>query len=88
MDGSVTGRESADDILQAMVSYVVEISEGKLRDADIDRGVDIFDYGYVDSLTVVQLLDFIEERWGVNVPETQTVGRLNTLKALAEFIAS
>jgi len=79
---------SANDTLGAIVSYLVESSQNQLRATEIDTGVDIFEYGYVDSLRVTKLFEFIEERWGVVVPEVEIVGRLNNLKALAEFIDS
>lgn len=79
---------NADQTLQAIVSFLVEHSENKLSVGDIDPDADVFEYGYVDSLRVAMLFDFIEDRWGVVVPEVEIVGRLNTLKALAEFVAS
>ena len=79
---------NADQTLQAIVSFLVEHSENKLSVGDIDPDAGVFEYGYVDSLRVAMLFDFIEDRWGVVVPEVEIVGRLNTLKALAEFVAS
>ena len=67
---------------------MAEHSENKLSVVDIDPDADAFEYRYVDSLRVAMLFDFIEDRWGVAVPEVDIVGRLNTPKALAEFVAS
>ena len=87
LTGAASARgANASDTLQAIVSYLVETSESRLRVTDIDTDVDIFEYGYVDSLRVTKLFEFVEQRWGVVVPEAEIVGRLNTLKALAEFI--
>ena len=83
-----TNEAAPGETLEAIVSYVVELSENRLRAAEIDAEGDIFEYGYVDSLRVTQLFEFIEQRWSVVVPEAEIVGRLNTLKALAEFIDS
>ena len=87
-DAGSTSGANPDTTLQAIIAFLVENSENKLRVADIDTDVDIFEYGYVDSLQVTKLFDFVEERWSVVVPEVEIVGRLNTLKALADFIDS
>jgi acyl carrier protein len=47
----------------------------------------VFDAGYVDSMNSLTLLDFIEERYGVEVPEVDLVGGLSTVAALAEYVA-
>lgn len=83
-----TSEANSGDTLQTIVSYLVENSESRLRVTDIDTEADIFEYGYVDSLGVTNLFAFVEQRWGIVVPEAEIVGNLNTLKALAEFIDS
>ncbi|MEW6270855.1 MAG: acyl carrier protein [Thermodesulfobacteriota bacterium] len=67
---------------------VLEISDGKLREDEIDPQAPLFDFGYVDSLSSVHLIETIRASYGVDVAEVDLVGRLNTLDALARHIAS
>jgi acyl carrier protein len=68
-------------------AFFAERSGGELTAEAIDPAAHIFDAGYVDSMNSLTLLDFIEERYGVTVPEVDLIGGLSTLSALAEFVA-
>ncbi len=46
----------------------------------------MLDAGYLDSMNSLSLLDFIEDRWGIVVPEVELVGRLATLEALVDYV--
>ena len=87
-DAHASRAASADGaaIAAALKDQVVALSNGKLGD-DIDLGAPLFDYGYVDSLSSVSLIEMIRERYDVDVSEIDLVGRLNTLDALARFVA-
>lgn len=76
------------DILGLLTERVVVLSGGRLRAAELDPRARLLDRGWLDSITLVQLLVFVEERWAVRVPEARVAGRLGTLAALAEHIAS
>ncbi|HEY8516463.1 MAG TPA: acyl carrier protein [Candidatus Binatia bacterium] len=67
---------------------ILEISDGKLREDEIDPQAPLFDFGYVDSLSSVRLLETIRATWGVEVAEVDLVGRLGTIEALARHIAA
>ena len=53
------------DLVEALCALLVEVSEGKLKPGEIDASVNLFDFGYVDSLSGVMFLVRIEEQWGV-----------------------
>ncbi len=38
-------------------------------DPGFDRSVDLFSQGYVDSVGVVELLEFLQEDFGVEIPD-------------------
>ena len=40
-------------------------------DPRFDRNVDLYESGYVDSVGVVELLAFIGEEFGVDIPESE-----------------
>jgi len=74
------------ELVHVLRRRVAEISDRGVAFDDIDPTVSILDYGYVDSVSSVRLLGFIEERYGVDVPETELVGRANSIEGLAEYI--
>ena len=75
-----------DDWVEALRALLVEVSEGKLSAGDVDPSANLFDFGYVDSLSGVMFLARIEEQWGVHVEDFDLVERLNTLEALAAHL--
>lgn len=76
----------ARDVLADLEATVIQLSESKLAPGDLDPNGHMFDFGYVDSLSAVNLLGHIEERYGVSVPDVELVGRLSSLQALADHI--
>lgn len=77
------GAARADDLVEELRALLVEVSDGKLRAGDIDPSANLFDFGYVDSLSGVMFLARIEEQWGVHIEDFDLVERLNTLEAVA-----
>lgn len=84
---TVNGTAAA-DLLEGLRAILAEVSEGKLKARDIDPAANLFDYGYVDSLSGVMFLARIEETWGVQIEDFDLVKRLNTLQAVAEFVSA
>ena len=70
-----------------LVDVLVRAIEGKFQHAEIDTAVNFFDYGYVDSLTAVVFLAEIEQRYGVEIDDVAVVERLNSVDALAAYVA-
>lgn len=77
---------TTDDLVGGLVSLLVEVSDGKLQAGDIDPAANLFDFGYVDSLSGVMFLARIEEQWGVHIEDFDLVERLNTLEAVAAHL--
>ena len=75
-----------DDLVGSLVSLMVEASDGKLQAGDVDPAANLFDFGYVDSLSGVMFLARIEEEWGVHIEDFDLVERLNTLEAVAAHL--
>ena len=75
-----------DDLVGELVALLVEVTEGKLQMGDIDAAANLFDFGYVDSLSGVMFLARIEEQWGVHIDDFDLVERLNTLEAVAAHL--
>lgn len=74
------------DLVESLRALLVEVSAGKLSARDIDPSANLFDFGYVDSLSGVMFLARIEEQWGVHVDDLDLVERLNTLESVAAHV--
>lgn len=77
---------SVDSIVDELRQKVAELSEGKLTADGIDPAGHLFDYGYVDSLTAVVFMAYVEERWGVAIEDVELLEKLNTVRAIAERV--
>jgi acyl carrier protein len=76
------------EVLNDLRKRIVALSEGKLRAEEIDAQGNIFDYGYVDSLSVVSFLAQIEDDYGTRIPDLELIDRLSTLDAIAAHISA
>lgn len=82
--------ESADapgTLRDELLELLVAAGEGKFEADEVDPTANLFDYGYVDSLSGVVFLAEIEERYGVEIDDMEVVERLNTLDVLAAHVA-
>lgn len=77
------GGLSPKQVVDLLRRDLVEISEGKLAESDVEPGGHLFDYGYLDSLTAVTFLARIEQRFGVVIEDLDLLETLTTLDAIA-----
>jgi len=85
--GDTTGGAAAGaGLVEELRKLLAELSEGRLAAAEIDPAANLFDFGYVDSLSGVMFLARIEEQWGVHIDDFDLVERLNTLDAVAAHV--
>lgn len=77
---------TVESLREELRALLVEVSDGKLQGGDIDPAANIFDFGYVDSLSGVMFLARIEEEWGVQIDDFELVETLNTLDAVTAHI--
>ena len=80
--------EAQADILLALKEGLAAVSAGGLAIESIDTRADLLESGYVDSLSVADFLVGVENLYGVSVAPWEVGGRLNTLEALADYIAA
>jgi acyl carrier protein len=57
------------DVQQRVERFIREQFMVQNGDSRFDRTVDLYENGYVDSIGVVELLAFIQEEFGVEIPE-------------------
>jgi acyl carrier protein len=56
-------------------------------DPGFDREVDLFEYGYVDSVGVVELIGFIQEEFSVEVPDDDLLaGDFSSIAGIARIV--
>ena len=79
---------SCAEVESSLRGFFAERSGGELTPDAIDPSVHLFNAGYVDSMSSLTLLDFIDERYGVTVQEVDLVGPLCTLSGLAAYVAA
>ena len=77
---------AAENLVEELRALLVEVSDGKLGAQHIDPAANLFDFGYVDSLSGVMFLARIEEQWGVHIEDFDLVERLTTLAAVADHL--
>ena len=84
---ATTPAESREAVEHALVKQIVKQSENKLTHDAIDPDADMCDRGYLDSLTYVAFLVFVEETYGVRIRDHElTVGKLRTVSAVADRV--
>ncbi len=82
------GRVEEESCVLALGERIAALSRGRLHPQELDPDAHLLDQGYLDSLSYVEFLLCVERDWGVSVPETQFIGRLHTLRALAQHLAA
>ena len=57
-------------------------------DPDFTEDVHLFDYGYIDSFGAVELTSFVQDRFGIQVKDTDLIAYpMNTIREIATFVA-
>jgi len=75
--------EKIDRIRQFVKSNLVVLDEEPVLN-DNDK---IFELGYVDSFFAVQLVDFIEEQFGINVEDSDLdIVNFSSIQRISEFV--
>ncbi len=74
------------DVLTRLTALVVEISKGELTDSAIDVNANLYDQGYVDSLSLSDLLLRVEKIYLVRIEDWQVGGSLDTLSRIADYV--
>jgi acyl carrier protein len=64
--------------------------QAKVDDKDVDFSptIDLFDYGYLDSFAVVEMIEMVQERWGIDMTNTDFHGQnIRSIATIARYIA-
>ncbi|MBW2278179.1 MAG: acyl carrier protein [Deltaproteobacteria bacterium] len=77
---------SLGDIERALQEQVARSSQGEFSADSIPSDAPLFDEAYIESVSSVELVSFIEETYGVRIEEVALVGDLASVDALAKHI--
>lgn len=76
-----------EEIISVLTDYICttfEIGD----DPDFSVDVNLFDYGFVDSLQATQIVLFVEERFGIEITQSDIVRYpMNSVAEIAEVVA-
>jgi D-alanine--poly(phosphoribitol) ligase subunit 2 len=57
------------------------------RDGDYSYDVNLFDYGYIDSLDATEIILFLEDNWNIKITQKDLIMHsMNTINELAEVV--
>jgi methoxymalonate biosynthesis acyl carrier protein len=77
-----------DDIVSELRIFIMTRFAVPERDRDFTNTVDLFNYGYIDSLGAADLASFIESRFGIKFSDTDWVSSpLSTIEEIAGFVS-
>ena len=77
-----------DEIKRNLRAYIVQRFAVPSDDAEFTEDVHLFDYGYVDSFGAVELVEFVQDRFGVAVSQSDLmVYPMNTISEIATFVS-
>jgi acyl carrier protein len=81
------GREVIIVALRGHLETVWRATGKSLTQADLDENADLYEKGYVDSLSAAQFLLLSEKQFGVRLPDWLLGGRAKSLTELSDYIA-
>ena len=76
------------DIEQALYDFIKEHFEIE-DDPDYTPEVHLFDSGFVDSLGAIEIINFAEEKWSIEITQRDlTLYPMNTVREIAAVISA
>lgn len=80
-------RSDGELFLPALKAFIVdELLDG--QDADFNEFTPLLEWGVIDSISMVQLLAFVDSRFGINVDQAAiTAADVMNLAAFANYLA-
>ena len=74
-------------IANRLEDYIRKLSIIPNDDTEFTHDVNLFEYGYVDSVGATEVLDFIHKEYGVSIPdELLFTERATTISGMASII--
>lgn len=78
----------AAQVKDTLREYIVKQFSVPANDPEFNDTVHLFDYGYVDSFGAVDLVSFVQEKFGVTVSQSDLIAYpMNTIDEIGDFVA-
>ena len=75
------------NVRDTLRDYIIQYAAIEPDDPDFSDDVDLFDYGFVDSLGATEIVLFLEETFGVEITQANiTLYPMNTIDEIAEVV--
>ena len=79
----------ARDVADRTECYVRDHFDISPRDNGFDRNADLFEGGYVDSVGLAELLQFIQDEFGVEIPDEDLLSDdFSTIEGMARIVCA
>lgn len=76
------------EIEKNLFDYIAETYEIEADDPDYTVDVDLFAYGFLDSLSAFNIIAYIEDTWKVEITQKDlTLYPMNSIREIAQVIA-
>jgi acyl carrier protein len=76
-----------EDVTAAVEGFIRREFSISATDPSFDYAVDLFEYGYVDSVGVTELLDFLGRTFDIEIPEEDLFSpEFSTIEGIAAIV--
>jgi acyl carrier protein len=78
----------ASEVADSVETFVRREFNVSAADPGFDRSVDLFENGYVDSVGVAELLEYVTQEFNVEIPESELFSdEFSTIQGIASIVA-
>ena len=75
------------NVKNTLRDYIIQYASIEPDDPDFSDDVDLFDYGFVDSLGATEIVLFLEETFGIEITQADiTLYPINTIDEIAGVV--
>lgn len=75
------------NVKNTLRDYIIQYASIEPNDPDFSDDVDLFDYGFVDSLGATEIVLFLEETFGIEITQADiTLYPMNTIDEIAGVV--
>jgi len=76
-----------EDVRKIIRTFIVDAFQAGSAEVQIDENTSFLETGLVDSMRVLELVDFLEERFGIRVENSELVPQnLDSIRNIAEYL--
>lgn len=77
-----------DEMILELKEYIIELSGKAKQEIDFDKKLSLIEDLDLDSIAIVDLVVFIEERFGINSDDDELIDKLDDFDKLVEYISA